>query len=211
MHNFSKLISDEVDQINRISLSESTKVGQVYCYLSAGPVPMIKIGKGKNGRQRMATWIQGYPPTWYNDNNIVFVIDKVNQSTSETAFHRHFQKQRVSPEEMRLHMGIADWQRLPDGATEWFYCDTFVKESFRSVGIDLVQMYRGSTSQSESRYESWFGRMIHKAGRAAREFLGWTTFLIMGIMVVSLWGNFWAISSVILGGLFIAGTLFPDT
>lgn len=196
-------------------MSDSTKVGQVYCYLSAGPVPMLKIGKGKNGRQRMASWIQGYPPNWRNDNNIVFVIDKLNQSTAETAFHRYFQQQRVSNEDMRRHMGMSEWQRLPDGATEWFYCDTFVKNTFRSVGIDLVSIYKGSSSPTVSvstdNTESWFDRMLFKAGRAARGFLGWTTFLITGIVVVSLWGNWWAMSTVVLGGLFLAGSLFPDT
>ena len=210
MTDLTHLIADEKNLIESTSLSNATKVGQVYCFLSSGPVPMIKIGKGKNGRQRMASWINEYPPSW-RSGSVIFIIDKLNQSTAETAFHKAFKEQRVSSEAMRVHLNIEDWQRLPDGATEWFYCDTFVKNTFRSFGIDLVSIYKGKVSQPTVNTESWFDRMLYKAGRAARGFLGWTTFLIMGIMVVSLWGNLWAIATVILGGLFIAGTLFPDT
>ena len=217
MNDLSYLVADEKNLIESTSLSEATKVGQVYCYLSSGPVPMLKIGKGKNGRQRMASWINEYPPSW-RDGDVVFILDKLNQSKAETSFHKTFANQRVSADRMRAHLNLEEWQRLPDGATEWFYCDTFVKNTFRSFGIDLVSIYNGRSSEeyvetanTAVRTESWFDRMVYKAVRAARGFLGWTTFLIMGIMVVSLWGNWWAITSVILIGLFIAGSLFPDT
>lgn len=211
--NLSTLIADEKHIIESSSLEQSTKVGQVYCYISSGPFPMIKIGKGKNGRQRMASWIQEYPPEWRN-GEVVFVIDKMNQSTAETAFHKFFAEQRVSQEAMRDHLGIESWQRLPDGASEWFYCDTFVKNSFRSVGIDLVQIYKNKThrdvERDPSKFEVWMYTLLYKANRLFRGILGWTTLLITTILAVAAWGTWIPFGITILLGLYIAGLLFPS-
>jgi len=209
----SALIADEKHIIESSSLEQSTKVGQVYCYISSGPLPMIKIGKGKNGRQRMASWIQEYPPEW-REGEVVFIIDKMNQSTAETAFHKFFADQRVSQESMRKHLGIESWQRLPDGASEWFYCDTFVKNSFRSVGIDLVKIYRSAANREEpqelSRFETWFYTLLYRANRLFRGFLGWTTLLITTILAVTAWGSWLFFGATIFLGLYIAGVLFPS-
>ena len=142
MTSLSTYIENEQHLINTLPLDETTKkVGQIYCYLTSGPVMMLKIGKGKNGRQRMATWLQEYPPTW-RDGKVIFVSDRVNQSTSETALHKLFNTQRVSADDMRKHLGKSAWETLPDGASEWFYIDKNVVSEFQSVGIDLVESYR---------------------------------------------------------------------
>jgi len=209
----SALITDEKQIIESSSLEQSTKVGQVYCYISSGPLPMIKIGKGKNGRQRMASWVREYPPAWRN-GEVVFILDKMNQSTAETALHKFFAKQRVSSEAMREHLGIESWQRLPDGASEWFYCDTFVKNSFRSVGIDLVQIYKSKahrdTEKYPSKFEVWFYTLIYRVNRLFRGLLGWTTLLITTILAAVTWGTWIPFGITILLGLYIAGLLFPS-
>lgn len=149
MNNFPQLIVDEKHLIDSVPLEESTKVGQIYCYLSSGPVCMVKIGKGKNGRQRMATWINEYPADWRN-GKVIFIADRLNQSTSETALHRLFESQRVSGDQLREYLGIEEWTKLPDGASEWFHVDNQLAHAFLSAGIDLVAQYSILSGQSHS-------------------------------------------------------------
>lgn len=214
MTNLSNLIADEKYLIESTSLEHATKVGQVYCYISSGPIPMIKIGKGKNGRQRMASWIKEYPPHWRN-GKIVFIVDKMNQSTAETNLHKFFAEQRVPPEKMRAHLNIESWQRLPDGVSEWFYCDKFVKDSFRSVGIDLVPMYRDASDTPEEGLEvNWFEEKLYTAlyhiNHWLRGALGWTTLFITTILAISTWGS-WIFFALCIGlGLYISALLFPN-
>jgi hypothetical protein len=206
------LLEDEKTIIESSNLSESRKIGQVYCYLSSGPIPMIKIGKGKNGRQRMASWIGEYPPSWGN-GEIVFIIDKLNQSTGESAFHKFFKEQRVPPENMKWHLGLQEWQSLPDGATEWFYCDKFILNQFMSVGIDLVQMYKNKTNTEPPRdissFELWLSSTIYKANRFFRKLLGFVSLLVTTIFAVSLWGSWGSFFFFTLIGLYISILIFP--
>lgn len=206
------LIEDEKTAIESCHLSESGKIGQVYCYLSSGPIPMIKIGKGKNGRQRMASWIKEYPPSWGN-GEIIFIIDKLNQSTGESAFHKFFKEQRVPPENMKQHLGLQEWQRLPDGATEWFYCDTFIKNTFRSVGIDLVQLYKSKSNvkpvRDVSSFEVWIYDMICKANNIFRKLFGFLGLLVTVIIAISLWGNWGTFFVFTLIGVYISTLIFP--
>ncbi len=207
MNDLHDLIADEKHIIECSPLSEATKVGQVYCYLSSGPTPMLKIGKGKNGRQRIASWLKEYPPSWRN-GHVVFIADKVNQSTGETSLHKFFAKQRVPFHFMRGALDIDDWQRLPDGATEWFFCDTFVKDTFRSVGIDLVQIYKNQpTTTTWERVE----RKPNKLTNAARGVLGWTILLVASILAITMWGNLWAMAALVMFGMYLAGSVFPST
>ena len=206
------LVEDEKSIIESSNLSESRKIGQVYCYLSSGPIPMIKIGKGKNGRQRMASWIGEYPPSWGN-GEIVFIIDKLNQSTGESAFHKFFKEQRVPPENMKRHLGLQEWQSLPDGATEWFYCDTFIKNTFRSVGIDLVQLYKSKSNTEPPRdissFELWLYSTVYKANNFFRKLLGFLSLLVTVIFAVSLWGTWGTFFIFTLIGLYISILIFP--
>lgn len=206
------LIADEKHTIENSSLEYATKVGQVYCYLSSGPIPMIKIGKGKNGRQRMASWIKEYPPSWRN-GHIVFIIDKMNQSTGESSLHRFFSKQRVPSDYMKRALDLSDWQRLPDGASEWFFCDTFIKESFRSAGIDLVALYKNKTTVEPERELSNFERSLYtslyKIHRFSRGALGCTVMLITGIMAVNLWGSWLFLGITVILGLYMTALLLP--
>ncbi len=206
------LLEDEKTIIESSNLSESRKIGQVYCYLSSGPIPMIKIGKGKNGRQRMASWIREYPPSWGN-GDIVFIIDKLNQSTGESAFHKFFKEQRVPPENMKRHLGLQEWQSLPDGATEWFYCDTFVKNTFRSAGIDLVQLYKSKSNTESPRdistFELWLYSTVYKVNNMFRKLLGFLSLLITTIFAVSLWGTWGTFIFFTLIGLYISILIFP--
>ena len=206
------LLEDEKTIIESSNLSESRKIGQVYCYLSSGPIPMIKIGKGKNGRQRMASWIGEYPKSWGN-GEIVFIIDKLNQSTGESAFHRFFKEQRVSPENMKHHLGLQEWQKLPDGATEWFYCDTFIKNTFRSVGIDLVQLYKSKSNTEPPRdissFELWLYSTVYKVNNSFRKLLGFVSLLVTVIFAVSLWGTWGTFLIFTLIGLYISILIFP--
>ena len=206
------LLEDEKTIIESSNLSESRKIGQVYCYLSSGPIPMIKIGKGKNGRQRMASWIGEYPPSWGN-GEIVFIIDKLNQSTGESAFHKFFKEQRVSPENMKRHLGLQEWQNLPDGATEWFYCDTFIKNTFRSAGIDLVQLYKSKSNVEPPRdissFELWLYSTVYKVNNSFRKLLGFVSLLVTVIFAVSLWGTWGTFLIFTLIGLYISILIFP--
>lgn len=161
MPTLSSYIQNEQHLINTLPLDATTKkVGQIYCYLSSGPIMMVKIGKGKNGRQRMATWLQEYPPAWRN-GKVVFVSDRVNQSTSESALHKLFQSQSVKPDDMRMHLGKESWETLPDGATEWFYVDNKLIAAFESVGYDLRGLYEqvgGSFETMEQIVDSYTGQ-----------------------------------------------------
>lgn len=210
--NLTTLIADEKHIIENSSLEYATKVGQVYCYLSSGPIPMIKIGKGKNGRQRMASWVKEYPPAWRN-GDVVFIIDKMNQSIGETSLHKFFKEQRVSSDNMRRHLNIEDWQRLPDGASEWFYCDTFVKNTFRSAGIDLVSLYRNKTNREPVRESSGFGKglytFLYHTNRFIRGIMGCTTLLITSIMAVTLWGSWLFLALTVFLGLYVSALLLP--
>ena len=206
------LLEDEKTIIESSNLSESRKIGQVYCYLSSGPIPMLKIGKGKNGRQRMASWIQEYPPSWKN-GDVVFIIDKLNQSTGESAFHKFFKEQRVSPENMKRHLGLQEWQSLPDGATEWFYCDTFIKNTFRSAGIDLVQLYKSKTNTEPPRdissFEVWLYSTVYTLNKFFRKLLGIVSLLITTAIAISLWGSWATFIIFTLLGLYISLLIFP--
>lgn len=134
---FKELIKDESEKIEFLSPLEWEKVGQVYCYLSSGPIPLIKIGKGKNGRQRISNWLKDYPPEWQRSKKPLFVVDKINQSKAETDLHHFFHKERVSADQMREYLGLQKWQSLPDGASEWFHVSENVKKHFMSCGFDL--------------------------------------------------------------------------
>ena len=206
------LLEDEKTIIESSNLSESRKIGQVYCYLSSGPIPMLKIGKGKNGRQRMASWISEYPPSWGN-GEIVFIIDKLNQSTGESSFHKFFKEQRVSPENMKRHLGLQEWQSLPDGATEWFYCDTFIKNTFRSAGIDLVQLYKSKTNTEPPRdissFEVWLYSTVYTVNKFFRKLLGISSLLITTAIAISLWGSWATFIIFTLLGLYISLLIFP--
>ena len=216
METLSDLLLDERGIIESIDLSEATKVGQVYCYLSSGPIPMLKIGKGKSARQRMASWIQEYPPEWRN-GEVIFTIDKLNQSTAETALHRYFATQRVPSESMREALGISEWQRLPDGASEWFYCDTFVKNSFRSAGIDLVSIYKGKRAPTEiepevelNRFEEFLYTSLYYLNRWTRTFLGWSVMLFFAIMAATQWGSWFTLVLLLAVGFYVGGILLPN-
>tara|TARA_R110001592_G_scaffold160843_1_gene393155 strand:- start:55 stop:582 length:528 start_codon:yes stop_codon:yes gene_type:complete len=173
---------------------------------------MLKIGKGKNGRQRMASWISEYPPSWGN-GEIVFIIDKLNQSTGESSFHKFFKEQRVPPENMKRHLGLQEWQSLPDGATEWFYCDTFIKNTFRSAGIDLVQLYKGKTNAEPPRdissFEVWLYSTVYTVNKFFRKLLGISSLLITTVIAISLWGSWATFIIFTLLGLYISLLIFP--
>ena len=215
MTNLSYLMQDEKAIVEAVDLSKATKAGQVYCYLSSGPIPMIKIGKGKSARQRMASWVQEYPPEWRN-GEVIFTLDKLNQSTAETALHKFFAVQRVPPELMREALGIAEWQRLPDGASEWFYCDTFVKNSFRGVGIDLVAIYKSKRVAPEKEevtlnaFERWFYTSLYHLNRWARTFMGWSVILVSAILAATQWGSWLTLVLLLIGGLYVGSILLPD-
>ena len=203
------LIADEKQIIESSPLSEATKVGQVYCYLSTGPIPMIKIGKGKNGRQRMASWLKEYPPSWRN-GHVVFIVDKMNQSKGETNLHKLFAKQRVPFHFMRGALDVPDWQRLPDGASEWFFCDTFVKESFRSVGIDLVALYKSEPDTIINVEPSRSRGFLYKVTRLFRGFLGWATLAATVALAVMTWGSWILFGIILFLGIVAAGAILPE-
>ena len=222
MTNLSDLLLDEKAVIENVDLSQATKAGQVYCYLSSGPIPMIKIGKGKSARQRMGSWIQEYPPEWRN-GEVIFVMDKLNQSTAETALHKFFGAQRVPSDMMRQALGLSEWQRLPDGASEWFYCDTFVKNSFRSACIDLVAIYKSKRGvvygeveevvEEEvtlNRFETFLYTSLYHLNRWARTFMGWSVILGSAILAVTQWGSWFTLVLLLIGGLYVGSILLPD-
>lgn len=207
------LIADEKHIIECSPLSEATKVGQVYCYLSSGPTPMIKIGKGKNGRQRMASWLKEYPPSW-RDGQVVFLIDKMNQSTGETGFHRFFANQRVPSDSMMRLLGLENWQRLPDGASEWFYCDTFVKDTFRSVGIDLVSIYRSRQDYAPTPIQSvQVNRsrgFLYTVARKTRQTLGFLSLVLTVSVAIATWGSWVLFGILVFLGIMMTGAILPE-
>ena len=203
------LIADEKHAIENVPLSYATKAGQVYCYLSSGPVPMIKIGKGKNGRQRMASWIQEYPPSW-RDGDVVFIIDKMNQSKGESAFHRFFSAQRIPSYLMREVLGIEEWQRLPDGASEWFYCDPFVINSFKTVGIDLVALYQNHTGRDLKKEHIRSKGLLYRATRFFRQTLATIALTATTAFMVMSWGSWILFSIIVILGFFVAGFIYPN-
>ena len=203
------LIADEKHAIENVPLSLATKVGQVYCYLSSGPYPMIKIGKGKNGRQRMASWIREYPPSWRN-GEVVFIIDKMNQSRGECACHRYFSNQRIPSHLMREVLGLEEWQRLPDGASEWFYCDPFVVNSFKAVGIDLVSLYQSHTGKNMKEEYRRSKGLLYRATRLFRQSLAMVVLTITTALIVMSWGSWILLSIVVILGFFVAGYIYPE-
>ena len=216
MQSLAVLVEDEQNIINHLSPSAASKIGQVYCYLSSGPVPLIKIGKGKNGRQRMASWLKDYPPSW-KEGEVIFVIDKMNQSTAETALHRFFSEERVSKELMRKYLGLQEWQALPDGSTEWFHCSRNVKDQFRSIGIDLVQIYKSRAHRDMAGVPEPMGNFelnvrvaLCLLNRAFRTVLGWTTLLITTIITVSIWGSWIPIAITVFLGLYLTSIFLPN-
>jgi len=214
MSGLSDLLLDEKALIKGMGPSSyaTKKVGQVYCYLSSGPIPLIKIGKGKNGRQRMANWLNEYPPSW-KEGEVIFVIDKLNDSTSETALHQFFERERVSREQMRNYIGLEDWQKLPDGATEWFHCSRNVKEQFRSVGIDLVSIYKNCAHRDMPSEPNNFFITIRAilmiVNRFCRRLLGLISLGVTAIIAVNLWGTWIPFAIAVLGGLWFSSILFP--
>ena len=216
MNNLSDLLLDEKAIVENVDLAQATKAGQVYCYLSSGSIPMIKIGKGKSARQRMGSWIQEYPPEWRN-GEVIFTLDKLNQSTAETALHKFFGAQRVPSEMMRQALGISEWQRMPDGSSEWFYCDTFLKNSFRSAGIDLVSIYKSkrvaNTEEEEvtlNRFETWVYTALYHLNRWTRTFMGWTVIFGSTILAVTQWGSWLTLVLLLIGGIYVGSILLPD-
>ena len=147
---FPSLLTEEKAQLENGGATKHS--GQVYVYLSSGPELMIKIGKGLNGLQRISKWLEEYPPSWRKGRPVI-IVSKLNQSTAETALHRFFKEQRVSKEEMFKILNIDEWSKLPDGASEWFKVDRKVWSCFRSIGIDLYEIYNGYGNTENVEYE----------------------------------------------------------
>ena len=126
--NLKELLSDE----SSIRTLENTthSSGDVYVALSSAShpnqnLPLVKIGWGKEGRQRIQKWRKDYPLTWQTIKDVL-VVNKIDARKTESVIHSVFASDRLSGEDICDFTGMEN----PDGKTEWFVVSPRMNELF---------------------------------------------------------------------------------
>lgn len=132
------------DESQLRTLDNTTKnSGDVYIVLTAVAepttgLPLVKIGWGKEGRQRIIQWLSDYPSEWKNVKDVM-VVNKIDAFATEKKLHTLFQQERQDKNHIST---LCDRERL-DGRSEWFVVSDRMNQMFvESYEVDLYQQHK---------------------------------------------------------------------
>ena len=120
--------------------------GEIYGVVVNSPVPLIKIGHGKNSIDRVGTWIKTYPEEWTKDSMFIFHIKKTDRIECEKQIHNVLGSKKLGKNAIsgliRQHTNYDPDQFELDGRTEWFHVDEEVNDFFlKTFNVDIIDWW----------------------------------------------------------------------